>query len=73
MHSLGKGLLQAKSPLEQTKGETVLSRSLGLMEELVEDQMAARVISQGGKTDDFVEVSLVAVQVPGHNDLSRSF
>ena len=72
MHTLGKDLLQSQSPFEQAKGEAVLCGSLGFMEELVEDQMAAGVIGQGGKTDDFVEVSLVAVQVPGHNDLTGS-
>ena len=32
MNSLGKSLLQAQGSLEQTKGDTVLSRALGLVE-----------------------------------------
>ena len=71
MNALGKGLLQAKGPLKQAEGETVLSGSPGLVEQLVENQMALGVLGQGGETDDFVEVSPVAVQVAGHNDFTR--
>ena len=72
MNALGKGLLQAKGPLKQAEGETVLSESPGLVEQLVENQMALGVLGQSGETDDFVEVSLVAVQVAGHNDFTAS-
>jgi len=71
MHTLGKVLLKAKGSLKQAEGETVLSGTLGLVEQLMENQMPLGIIGQGREPDDFVEVSLMAVQVASHNDFTR--
>lgn len=72
MHTLGKNLLQSQGPFEHAKGEAVLCGSLGFMEELVENEMTVGIVSQVGKADNFFEVSLVAMQIPSHNDLGGS-